>query len=271
MSEDNARPPRDDLVRAVSSAPELRDETEDTGPVMSGHFAVFNRWTEIDSLFEGHFMERFAPGAFTKTFKEGRERMRVLFQHGMDPQVGDKPLGPIRELSEDDEGAYYEVPLLDAPYVREGVLPGLEAGLYGASFRFSVMKEEFDRDAKPSDDNPDGLPERTVKEARVPEFGPVTFPAYADATAGVRSLTDEFMVGRFAHDPARMRELFDEYLGRLERGRDKTSEPARAEEKGVAGAEPHSTGKGRDSGRKQTGRSGGYGRHQLKRGRRGRG
>jgi hypothetical protein len=40
-------------------------------------------------------------------------RMRVLFQHGNDPQVGDKPLGPIETLSEDARGGYYEVPLLD--------------------------------------------------------------------------------------------------------------------------------------------------------------
>jgi phage head maturation protease len=38
--------------------------------------------------------------------------------------------------------------------------------------------------------NPDGLPERTVKEAQLFEISVVTFPAYEDATAGVRSLTD---------------------------------------------------------------------------------
>jgi HK97 family phage prohead protease len=81
-------------------------------------------------------MERIAPGAFKKTFREQPRPMRVLFQHGMDPQVGDKPLGPIRDLREDETGAYYEVPLLDASYVRDQVLPGLRAGLYGASFRF---------------------------------------------------------------------------------------------------------------------------------------
>jgi phage head maturation protease len=122
--------------------------------------------------------------------------MRVLFQHGQDPQVGDKPLGPIDVLAEDKRGAYYEVPLLDAPYVRE-ILPGLRAGLYGASFRFSVQREEFDRDAEPSDHNPQGLPERTLKEVAVREFGPVTFPAYAGASAGVRSLTDDFILGRY--------------------------------------------------------------------------
>jgi hypothetical protein len=68
--------------------------------------------------------------------------------------------------------------------------------LYGASFRFSVTREEFNRDAKPSDYNPQGLPERTLKEVAVREFGPVTFPAYSGATASVRSLTDEFTLGK---------------------------------------------------------------------------
>jgi phage head maturation protease len=47
---------------------------------------------------------------------------------------------------------------------------------------------------KKTDWNPRGIPERTVQEARVMEFGPVTFPAYAGATAGLRSMTDEFLL-----------------------------------------------------------------------------
>lgn len=146
-------------------------------------------------------MERIAPGAFKKTFNENLARMRVLFQHGQDPQLGDKPLGPIRNLREDDTGAYYEVPLLRddsgqvVDYIRS-LLPGLREKLYGASFRFKVVKEEFDEEPDASDHNPNSLPERTVTEARVMEFGPVTFPAYASATAGLRSVTDEFRFPR---------------------------------------------------------------------------
>jgi hypothetical protein len=44
------------------------------------------------------------------------------------------------------------------------------------------------------------MPERTLKEVRVPEFGPVTFPAYVDATAGVRSLTDLYVRSRLGID-----------------------------------------------------------------------
>lgn len=163
------------------------DEEAGDGSLMFGHFAVFNEWTEINSWFEGHFMERLAPGSMRKTIRENRDAIKVLFQHGADPQIGDKPLGPIDDLREDDRGGYYEVPLLEADYVRNDVLPGLQAGLYGASFRFQVMREEFETEPGPSDTNPSGLPERTIKELRLFEFGPVTFPAYQSATAGVRS------------------------------------------------------------------------------------
>ena len=196
-TESNARrPPRDELVRDIGGRLELRETDDGAPPTLVGHFAVFDEWTEINSEFEGNFMERVAPGAFKKTFAENSGRMAVLFQHGQDPQIGNKPLGPPVRLEEDTVGAYYEVPLLDAAYVRDNVLPGLRAGLYGASFRFSVQREAFNRDAKPSAYNPQGLPERTLQEVAVKEFGPVTFPAYAGATASVRSGTDEFLRSR---------------------------------------------------------------------------
>lgn len=185
------RPPRDNLVRSVMPGVELHEE-ENERPILTGHFAVFNEWTEIESDFEGHFMERIAPGAFAKSFQVKRDKIRVLFQHGQDPQIGNKPLGPIQELREDKVGAYYEVPLSDTSYNRD-LLPLLKDGLLGASFRFSVMKEEFERDTVKSPYNPDALPERTVQIVDLMEFGPVTFPAYAGATAGVRSETDDYI------------------------------------------------------------------------------
>lgn len=245
MSDQLPRPPRDNLVRAVFPGAELRaapDEDGD-GTTLLGHFARFNEWTEIDSLWEGRFLERIAPGAFKKTFRESRDSIRVLFQHGRDPQIANKPLGPIRELREDDEGAYYEVDLLEAPYVRDDLLPGLKAGLYGASFRFRVIREEINEKPKRSDANPDGIAERTIKEAEVMEFGPVTFPAYAGATAGVRSLTDEFLIDRLAADPDRLRELIEARREQItpDEDRDETAaaETTNAPSERDAGAEPH--------------------------------
>jgi HK97 family phage prohead protease len=205
---ESAAPPRDALFRSLHPGFVVREQAGDDGgmPTLTGHFAVFNRWTEIDSLFEGHFLERVAPGAFTKTFKENRSGIRVLFQHGRDPQIGDKPLGVPDDLAEDDTGGRYSVPLFDTAYNRE-LLPGLRAGAYGASFRFRVTREAFVRTPEPSDYNPQGLPERTIQEASVSEFGPVTFPAYAEATAGVRSLSDDFLIDALTRSPERLREL----------------------------------------------------------------
>jgi HK97 family phage prohead protease len=182
--------------RMLRPGPEVR-ATNGKPDTLTGHLAVFNQWARIDSVKEGRFLERIAPGAFTKTIQENRDGMRVLFQHGKDPQIADKPLGPIEALEEDDTGVRYDVALLDTSYNRE-LVPGLRAGLYGSSFRFGVPKgrDEWNRSPERSEANPDGWPERTIRELRMMEFGPVTFPAYAGATAGVRSMrsiTDDLL------------------------------------------------------------------------------
>lgn len=220
-----------EAVRAVT--PRIGVETRDAGdgddgmPTLFGHFSVFNRWYEINSIFEGRFLERIAPGAFTKTFAESRDAIKVLFDHGYDPTIGGKVLGRKDQLREDDVGAYYEVPLLDTSYNRD-LVPGLEAGEYGASFRFRPIKDQWDDEPDRSDHNPDGIPERTLTEVRVFEFGPVTFPASPGATAGVRSMTDEFYGRARAQDPAH----YDQLLARSREARtphrgaaDTTDEP----------------------------------------------
>lgn len=181
-----------DVVRALDTTPEFRDQSVDGSiGTLNGHFSVFNTWYEVASAWEGNFLERTAPGAFAETIVEDRADMRVLFDHGYDPQIGNKVLGPIASLEEDKRGPAYEVPLYDTTYNRD-LLPGLKGGQYGASFRFRVLEETWNDEPKPSRDNPKGLPERTITKAKVMEFGPVTFGANPDATAGVRSLTDQF-------------------------------------------------------------------------------
>jgi len=203
--------PTANLVRGVYPL-QMRDDGTGAMPTLHGHFAVFDEWTEIDSFFEGRFMERLDPASMDRTFAEERDGMRVLFQHGRDPQVGMKPLGPINVLEAQKAGAYYEAPMLDTSYNRD-LLPGLRAKQYGASFRFSVLGEKWDRKPPRSKHNPDGLPERTITDASVMEFGPVTFPAYKSATAGVRSLTDDYLLSVLGGDPDRARDLIDHLTG----------------------------------------------------------
>ena len=181
--------PRDNLARALYvGGASLRDADTDQ-PILTGHFAVVNEWAEIQSVREGHFMERIAPGAFIATFRDRADKIKCLFNHGKDPQIGQKPLGVHTSLNEDNIGAAYSVPLLDAHYVRE-LIPGLIAGAYGASFLFKALREKVERNPRPSEHNPNAIIERTVTEAFVYEYGPCVFGAYEGATAGVRSITD---------------------------------------------------------------------------------
>jgi HK97 family phage prohead protease len=170
--------------RSADGAGSGKLDPDDYLGLLRGHFAVFNQWTEIDSSFEGRFMERIAPGAFKKTFEENGSNIRCLLNHGRDPQIGSKVLGKPRTLEEDSEGAAYEVPLYRNAN-NELIIDGLRDDQFGASFRFRVIREEVNGRPGRSDFNPQGLEERSTTEAAVIEFGPVTFPAYQAASAGI--------------------------------------------------------------------------------------
>lgn len=191
--------PRENLIRGyrpglrIAAADETRAADGD-GPadgVLHGHFTVFDQWTEIDSYFEGRFLERISKGAFKKTIGERASAVKVLVDHGHNRQF-DLPIGTPSLIREEDFGPYYEVELVDAADIRDILTPRLRAGLMGASFMFNVLQDSWVEEPKTSEGNPLGLPERTITEVRLHEFGPVQWPAYEAATAKVRSLTDHF-------------------------------------------------------------------------------
>jgi HK97 family phage prohead protease len=182
-----------DVIRALTMGPVLRSEQAggDSLGRLVVPFSPFNVWYEVNSKWEGRFMERTTPGTFADTVAADRATMRSLFDHGHDPQIGNKVLGPIADLREDTTGPVGEVDLLDTSYNRD-LLPGLRRGVYGSSFRMHVLADTWDDKPSKSAHNPDGLPERTITKTKTLEFGPVTFPANPAATATVRSMTDYF-------------------------------------------------------------------------------
>lgn len=198
--------PEFEVVRAVATMVRTKAADGAAMPTMEVRFSAFDSWYEIDSMWEGNFLERTAPGAFSKTIAESREQVKVLFNHGFDPQIGSKVLGKIEDLREDADSPVGDVALFDTSYVRD-LLPGLEAGVYGSSFRMRVTRDEVNKDPGVSEHNPKGLPERTIKEVRLFEFGPVTFPANPASTASVRSMTDTYVEGMRSRDPLWVDEL----------------------------------------------------------------
>jgi HK97 family phage major capsid protein len=161
--------------------------TAPDGKTLTIRLAPHDEWAEINSVVEGHFMERFSRSAYRKTMAEQKPKM--LFQHGKDPEIGEKLIATTDEVGEDETSPYARGEILDG--VPPLVVDGLRKGVYGASHRFSVVREEWAPKPKAGPHNPTGLPERTVIEARLYELGPVTWPAYAGASAALRSMTDE--------------------------------------------------------------------------------
>ncbi len=140
-------------------------ETGD-GRTLKGYASVFN--VPIESGEQTTFVK---PGAFTKTLKENRDQIKVLFNHGRDPSIGEKPLGTILDLRQDKKGLYAEVRVSDTSYGKDVIELVRDGALDAMSIQFETTQEKFN----------DDLSERYLEQVRLYEFGPVTFPANSEA------------------------------------------------------------------------------------------
>jgi hypothetical protein len=234
---------RTTLLPCAWRAADDQPEREGLG-LMDVRFSPFNSWYQIDSWWEGSFMERTVPGAFKRTIdahnaatKVDAHNIKTLFNHGRDMYINDKLLGDIDELAEDKDSPRSTVWLWDTSYNRD-LLPGLRSGAYGSSFMFRVIQEEWNEEPGRSDTNPDGLPERTIKEARVFEAGPVTWPASPTASAGMRCLsaTDVYYEHLAREDPRRVADMRSKLTAL--RGSDRPANPGTRPTSGPAEPAP---------------------------------
>jgi phage head maturation protease len=155
----------------------------DSPGILRGYFAVWNQFERIGHFgigdVEPPFMERFAPDSLTRSMIEDRARIRSFFHHLGDPVLGARPLGPILTMRPDGFGAFFEVELVRTRSIVDELVPGLRVGLYGASMLFRERGFRVVRRPPASSWNPDRLPEVTITEAQLVEFGPTAIPAYA--------------------------------------------------------------------------------------------
>ncbi|TQN30607.1 phage head maturation protease [Haloactinospora alba] len=221
-------PPRDDVLRQAPfalRAADTRDDEPGDGLTLDGFAAVFNRESIIDS-WEGRFREKISPGAMKKSFRENPPR--VQFDHGRHPLIGSIPIASVERIAEETdpdlapEGGAHVVGRLHDNWLIEPVRDAIAAGAVdGMSFRFGVVRQRwFEASGKEIRDEEtlrealmrtwmEDLPDdelilRDLKELRVPEVGPVVWPAYDDTSVGVRSTTID--LGRL-DDPDTRREL----------------------------------------------------------------
>lgn len=192
------------LVRGV-------DEEAGDGNTLDGYASVFGVETIIRS-WEGRFKEQFLSGSMKKSFRDMPPI--VQFDHGSHPLIGSLPIARLepgypREESHPElapeGGAHLVARMHQDPLfgpVREVISTGTVNGM---SIRFAAMREKwYWPDGKPvrneaeveaelyrtwREDVPDEeLLRRDLIEARVPEMGPVVWPAYKQTSIGVRAL-----------------------------------------------------------------------------------
>lgn len=149
--------------------------TDDAGQRIGGYGAVFNSETVIG----GEFREKIAPGAFAKSIAGD---VRSFFNHNSALILGRTKSGTLR-LKEDERGLSYEVDLPDTQAGRDLRVSMDRGDVDGSSFSFRVTRDTWEMG--------DDLPLRTIQEVELYEVGPVTMPAYDDATVALRSLNDE--------------------------------------------------------------------------------
>lgn len=219
------------------SPPSLLVLREDGGePTVEGMVVPYGEWSEVDSILEGHFFERFAPGSLKKTFTESVRRMKGYFEHGRSRMFERAPIMDIQEAWDTEHGAFFRASLLAG--IPDFIVDGIRRGLYGASIGARPVVVERDANPGKSDYNPKGLEERTYKELRAFDISLTPTPHYEEATVMMRSLTDEFAVKDLVKEPERLIQLLRE----TQEAEPEHSEPvepeAPAEEKAPAEPQP---------------------------------
>lgn len=171
---------------------EVREATDDKPLRIVGHPVVYNRWADL-----GWFKERIAPGSATKTIAESD--IRALFNHDPNFVLGRNVAGTMT-LADEKKGLRMEAFPPDTQTIRDLVITPMERGdINQMSFAFTVVNPEpFEPDPgvrygdhwePPKKEGDPWL--RTINEFRMYDASVVTFPAYLQTDAAVRSLVGE--------------------------------------------------------------------------------
>jgi len=156
---------------------EIRKAGESDGNItICGYAAVFDMLSEP----LGGWREQIAAGAFNDCLGDD---VRALFNHDASAVLG-RTVSKTLRIAQDSRGLKYEVDLPDTQAARDLVTSIERGDVSQSSFAFRVAPNG-DR----WDENDDGVYIRTItKVARLYDVSPVTYPAYPDASVGLRSL-----------------------------------------------------------------------------------
>ena len=147
--------------------------SDDSGPVIACHFAVFNTPTE---LWPG-CIEQIAPGAFASSL--GLD-IRALINHETRLVLGRTVAGTL-SLQEDATGLYGEIKINEQDSDAMNLYARVQRGdVSQCSFGFDIVAEDYVV-------APDGTCTWTIRDLVLYEVSVVTFPAYSATSAMARN------------------------------------------------------------------------------------
>lgn len=188
---------REVRTRALVESDFALREAEDGAKRFDGHAAVFNARTSIGNPLGWGWYEEVASSAFDKTLSEGDARF--LVDHDTRAVVARVSAGDLR-LATDGVGLAVDADLdVELSYVRDLVRNLDKRRVTGMSFGFYVMRDEWSTVTVETKDGDSVDAElRRLIEVRLLEVSAVTFPAYEQTDAGLRSAAQEIRSARLS-------------------------------------------------------------------------
>jgi HK97 family phage prohead protease len=167
-------------TRTLNCAIEVRAEGEGESPVIAGYAALYNSRSE--NL--GGFVETIRQGAFDEAAK--RDDVRALINHDPNQVLGRSTSGTLR-LMPDEKGLGIEIDPPNTQIARDLVELMRRGDVTQMSFSFSIRTEDQEWTQPPGD----GTWLREIMRIdRLYDVAVVTYPAYPDTSAAVRTLMD---------------------------------------------------------------------------------
>jgi HK97 family phage prohead protease len=160
-----------EIERRSFNFTEIRANSEGE-PKIEGHAAVFDQLSED----LGGFFERIAQGAFSNTILDAD--VRALWNHNPDFPLARTKSGTLT-LGEDEKGLAFSLHVPDTQYARDLLVSLKRGDVSQMSFGFRTLRDKWE--------NVDGKIIRTLLEVELYDVSPVTYPAYPQTSAAVRS------------------------------------------------------------------------------------
>ena len=165
------------MERRFFSGIEVRETAE--GRFIEGYGSVFYNPADPGTQYQLRpgLLERVAPSAFNRAIAEQQD-VRGLFNHDTNFVLGRTKAGTMT-LVVDNVGLWYSI-LLPHNTLGRDIAASIQRGdITGSSFSFRVLKHSHAKGDK--------VDIRTIEDVDLFDVGPVVFPAYGSATAGMRS------------------------------------------------------------------------------------